>query len=139
MISLNLKPLSHSTCQFFVSDTEALYTHHELDVLLFQDPGWVDGRSRCRGREQRRMPTLGTLRLVFLFWRMTQPRVSRWVYSFWRLCFNITNKTVRVRNKIRDRYCFMRSCSREMVFLSQGPMLVSSKICWPLADSLLVF
>lgn len=89
--------------------------------------------------EQRRMPALGTLRLVFLFSRMSQIRVNRWVYSFWRLCFNITNKIVRVRNKIRDRYYFMWSCSREMVFLSEWPILVRSKIFRPLTDSLLIF
>lgn len=88
--------------------------------------------------EQRRMPALGTLRLVFLFWRMSQIRVNGWVYSFWRLCFNITNKIVRVRNKIRDGYYFMWSCSREMIFLSEGPVLVRSKIFWPLTDSLLL-
>lgn len=89
--------------------------------------------------EQRRMPALGTLRLVFLFWRTSQIRVNRWVYSIWRLCFNITNKTVRVWNKIRNRYYFMRSCSREMVFRSERPMLVRSKIFQPWTDSLLIF
>lgn len=78
-----------------------------------------------KGEENTTLRTL--IRLDFLLWRNDfQKRVNRLVYSFWRV---YCSKTVRMRNKTKDRYCFMRSCFSEMVSLGKELMLISSKVC----------
>lgn len=81
--------------------------------------------NRMKGKETRILRTL--IRLGFLlWWDDFQNKVTRLVYSFWRV---YCSKAVRMRNKTKDRYCFMRSCFSEMVSLSKELMLISSKVC----------
>lgn len=77
---------------------------------------WITGWSRRRTRLSGHLSG----------WNDFQNTVNRVVYSFWRV---YCSKTVRMRNKTKDRYCFMRSRFSEMVSPSKELMLISSKVC----------